>query len=621
MMPLILSTAADGTRYRDLNHNGTMEPYEDPRLTPEQRARDLLGRMTVAEKAGLMFQAAVPAGQEGELVEGPTPAGDVATGSFIRDRHITHLYTFAFSSPRIGAVWNNRLQEAAAETRLGIPVTVSTDGRNSYSSNPGAGMASQGFSMWPETLGLAALRDEQVVRRYADVARQEYAATGIRAALHPQVDLPTHPRWARQYNTLGVDPQLASRLVVAYLDGLQRSPELGPQSIACTTKHFPGGGAQRDGEDPHFVYGREQVYPGGRFEDHLQPFRAAIAAGTSAIMPYYGMPVGLTWQGTPVPEVGFAFNRVVLQEILRDALSFDGVVLTDFTVVTDGVMFGRRSIGRAWGVEHLTPRERVAALIEAGVDQIGGETCTQLLIELVDDGVIDESRLDESVLRLLLVKFRLGLFDDPFVDEAAAESIVGRADFVRDARSAQSRSVTVLSNRALGAVTNERILPLRLAPGARVVATGLDPEVLRARGFEVVDDAATAEVALVRLAAPFTPRDDYALEAFFHAGTLTFDPELEKAVLTLAAAVPTIVDVYLERPAMLARITAAAAAVTAHWGTSDDAWLDAVLGVVPPQGRLPIEVPSSEAAVDAALADVPAATTDPLFPLGYGLDL
>ncbi|MFJ4622426.1 glycoside hydrolase family 3 protein [Streptomyces sp. NPDC088812] len=611
---------AEGVEFRDLNHNGTMEPYEDPRLDAAARAADLTGRMTVEEKVGLLFQAPVPAGPEGDLVTGPTPAGDVDTAAFIVDRHINHLYTFDFASPEIGAAWNNRLQDVAASTRLGIPVTVSTDPRNSFGSNPGAGMRSRGFSMWPETLGLAALRDEETVRCYADIARQEYVATGIRAALHPQVDLPTHPRWARQYNTLGTDPELASRLVVAYLDGFQRSAALGPDSVACTTKHFPGGGAQKDGEDPHFVYGREQVYPGGRFEDHLAPFRAAIAAGTSGIMPYYGMPVGLSRHGKPVPEVGFAFNEAILRDLLRDELGFEGVVLTDFTVVTDGIMFGRRSIGRAWGVEHLSYRDRVKRLLDAGVDQIGGEHCTELLLELVQEGQVCEARLDESVLRLLKVKFELGLFDDPYVDVDAAARIVGREEFLRAGLRAQSRSVTVLTNRA-DTAESAPVLPLRPTPGQKVYTEGMDESALRDRGLVCVRSPQDADFALVRLSAPYTPRDDYALEAFFHAGTLTFDKELQEHVLAVASTLPTIVDVYLDRPAMLEAITAEAAAVTANWGTSDAAWLDAVLSEAAPAGTLPIEVPRSEEAVDASLPDVGAATENPLFRLGHGIRL
>ena len=328
-----------------------------------------------------------------------------------------------------------------------------------------------------------------------------------------------------------------------------------------------------------------------------------------------------------MPEVGFAFNRAIITDLLRDELGFTGVVLTDFTVVTDGTMFGRPSIGRAWGVEHLSYRDRVKALVEAGVDQVGGEYCTELLVDLVHDGAIPESRIDESVLRLLIVKFQLGLFEDPYVDVDAADRLVGREEFVRAGRLAQSRSVTVLTN---GPSTFDRlragrardrssapVIPLSLPEQAPVYVSGLDADRVRARGLTVVDDPQDAALALVRLRAPFTHRDEYALEAFFHAGTLAFAKDLEDEVVAVAETVPTIVDVYLDRPALLNRIAGAAAAVTANWGTSDDAWLDVVLGVVEPAGRLPIEVPSSEQAVDTALADVPAGTLDPLFPLGH----
>jgi beta-glucosidase len=154
-----------------------------------------------------------------------------------------------------------------------------------------------------------------VVRQFADIARQEYLALGLRAALHPQVDLATEPRWGRQMQTFGQDAASARSFVVAYLRGMQ-GEALGPASVACTTKHFPGGGPQQDGEDPHWPYGREQVYPGGRFAEHLEPFVAAIAAGTSAIMPYYGMPVGLEPDGEQIERVGFGFNRQIITGLL-----------------------------------------------------------------------------------------------------------------------------------------------------------------------------------------------------------------------------------------------------------------------------------------------------------------
>src|SRR3954465_13563442 len=164
---------------------------------------------------------------------------------------------------------------------------------------------------------------------FADIARQEYVAVGIRAALPNPLDLATEPRWARQAGTFGQDPDLVTELGVAYLKGFQ-GDSLGPGSVACTSKHFPGGGPQKDGEDAHFPYGREQVYPGGRFADHLKPFPPIIEAGTAAIIPYCGVPVGLELDGEKIEEVVFGYNRQIVTGLLRGRLGYDGVVVTDW---------------------------------------------------------------------------------------------------------------------------------------------------------------------------------------------------------------------------------------------------------------------------------------------------
>ena len=265
------------------------------------------------------------------------------------------------------------------------------------------------------------------MREFADIARQEYLAVGLRVGLHPQIDLATEPRWGRISGTFGEDADLTSRLAAAYIRGFQGGA-LGPRSVAMMTKHFPGGGPQKDGDDPHFPWGREQVYPGSNFEYHLAPFRAAIEAGTSQMMPYYGMPVGTEYE-----EVGFGYNRSVITGILRDELHFDGIVCTDWGLVsgvTDlgdvGFDLGEIGAAKAWGVEHLDREERVRKIIEAGVDQLGGEHCPELVVRLVKSGKVAEARIDESARRLLREKFVLGLFDDPYVDESEATIVVGR---------------------------------------------------------------------------------------------------------------------------------------------------------------------------------------------------
>ena len=613
--PLTTLTAPDGTVFRDLNRNGVLDPYEDPRLPVAERVEDLLSRMTLEDKAGLMFQTVIETGVDGSLVETMGVISTSPTSTVVVGKRLNHFNVHRLPEPRLAARWHNALQKLAESTPLGIPVTVSTDPRHSFHENTGVSFAAGAFSQWPDSLGLAAVRDVDLVLEFADAARQEYVAVGIRAALHPCVDLATEPRWPRQLGTFGEDHRLTAALTAAYLDGFQGlAGLLGPGAVACTTKHFPGGGPQKDGEDPHFPYGREQVYPGGRFEDHLAPFRVAIEHGTTAMMPYYGMPVGLTIDGEPIEEVGFGYNRQIVTGLLRDRLGFDGVVVTDWELVNDNmVASGQVLPARAWGVEHLDAAGRLEKILAAGCDQLGGEECPELLVALVREGRVPESRLDASVRRLLRVKFQLGLFDDPYVDEDEAVVVVGRADLVAAGRRAQSRSVTVLTN---ALVDGQPLLPL--VPGRRVLAVGLCAEDAAPLG-SVVQDVADADVAVVRLQAPWEHRDSMFLEAWFHAGALDFPQEVVDRIQDLAAHVPVVLDVTLDRPAVLTPLVDLAAAIVGSYGTSGPALVDALTGAVRPEGRLPFQLPRSMEAVRRSRPDVASDTPDPLFPTGHGL--
>ncbi|HSO65114.1 MAG TPA: glycoside hydrolase family 3 N-terminal domain-containing protein, partial [Ornithinibacter sp.] len=451
--------------------------------------------------------------------------------------------------------------------------------------------------------------------------RQEYVAVGIRAALHPTVDLATEPRWGRQAGTFGQDPDLVTELGVAYLQGFQREI-LGPGSVACTSKHFPGGGPQKDGEDAHFPYGREQVYPGGRFADHLRPFPPLIEAGTAAIMPYYGMPIDLELDGEAIEEVGFGFNTQVVTGLLRGKLGYDGVVVTDWELVNDNHVGDQLLPARAWGVEHLDPHGRMELILEAGADQFGGEECVDLLLDLVEQGRVTPARIDESARRILDVKFRLGLFDDPYVDEEAAARTVGRQDFRDAGYVAQARSVTVLTNGAAGADDDAgagAVSVLPLAPGLRIYAENVGGAAISRHGIRV-GRPEDADVAVVRLMAPFEARSDLFLESWFHQGSLDFPPGLVARLQRVAAACPLVVDVVLDRPAVITPLLPFAAAVVGSYGSSDEALLEALSGSIPPQGRLPFDLPRSMDQVRAHAEDVPG-YDDPLFPFGHGLTL
>lgn len=350
--------------------------------------------------------------------------------------------------------------------------------------------------------------------------------------------------------------------------------------------------------------GREQVYPGGKFELHLAPFEDALAAGTRQMMPYYGMPVGTEYE-----EVGFGFNKSVITGLLRQRYGFDGIVCTDWGLINDSEIFGQPFPARAWGVEELTPRERMKKVLDAGTDQFGGEDCPELLVALVADGEITEERLDVSARRLLREKFELGLFEDPFVDEDAADEVVGRAEFRAAGEQAQRASITVL--------TNQGALPF--APGRRLYVEGIDSAVASAYG-EVVATPAEADLAIIRLQAPFEERETM-FENFFHAGSLDFDAEVVGHVREVAAVVPTVVDVLADRPPILTPLVDVAAAVTVNWGASGAALLDVLSGAAPAQGALPFDLPRSMAAVEASAPDVPFDTADPLFRFGHGLTL
>jgi beta-glucosidase len=608
------SVTPDGLEYRDLNRNGILDPFEDSRLSPAERVDDLLPRLSLAEKAGLLFHSMIGVGTPGAH---DAPAGFLPSTprEVVVGKSLNHFNVGALPSPRDMARWHNAMQELAEQTPHGIPITFSTDPRHAFTENEGTSFAAGALSEWPEALGLAAVGDPELVREFADIARQEYLALGIRAALHPQVDLATEPRWARQAQTFGQDPQVASAFVAAYLTGFQGAT-LGPASVGCTTKHFPGGGPLRNGEDSHFPYGREQLYPGGRFEDHLAPFRVAIAAGTSAIMPAYAMPVGLELDGEPVEEVAFSFNRRIVTGLLRDELGYDGVVVTDWGLITDVEILGRPFPARAWGVEDLSPLERMVRILDAGADQFGGEERVDLVLELVASGRVPESRIDQAARRVLLVKFQLGLFDDPYVDEAGVEEIVGAPAFREAGHRAQAQSVTVLKNAA--SAGGPPLLPL--AQGMRIFVEGLDPEIA-ARYGTVVDDPAEADVAIVRLSAPFEPRDQYFLEAMMHQGSLDFPDDVIDRIRWLGAAAPLAVDIALDRPAILTDIVALASGLTATYGASDAALLDALSGRIAPRGRLPFELPRSMDTVRASRSDVGSDTVNPLYPYGHGLEL
>ncbi|KPM38251.1 putative beta-glucosidase C [Neonectria ditissima] len=589
-----------------MNRRDTALPiYRNSSYCVNERVEDLIQRMTLEEKAGQLFHQMLYQGENGTLFAGG--GGMNSTEVAIGEMYMTHfnLVGDIEDAAKI-AEFTNLVQEKALETRLGIPVTLSTDPRHSFTEHVGTGFRAGVFSEWPESLGLAALRDANLVKTFAEVAREEYIAVGLRAALHPQVDLSTEPRWARIKNTWGEDATLTSELLVSYIKGFQ-GDKIGPYSVSTVTKHFPGGGPLQDGEDSHFTYGKNQTYPGNNFEHFLIPFKAAIAAGARQMMPYYLRPIGTKYE-----EVGFSFNKQIVTGLLREELGFEGIVLTDWGLITDSQMDGGIFPARAWGVEDLSGLERAARILDAGCDQFGGEERTDLVIQLVEEGIVSEERIDKSVRKLLREKFLLGLFDNPFVDPEAAARIVGNDYFVRLGEDAQRRSYTLLTNK-------DDVLPLtNLAEKTKFYIEGFNATFVESRNFTVVDTPEEADFALLRLLTPYEPRNG-VFESNMNAGSLAYNSTEKKRQAAIYKTVPTIVDIILERPAVIPEIIEAASAVLGSYGSSTDAFLDVILGESGPEGKLPFDLPRSMEAVENNMEDVPFDTRNPVFKFGHGL--
>ena len=579
----------------------------------DSRVDELLPRLSLAEKAGLMFHAmafvdpaVIPEHDGDPLLPGPVY-------DFVVTHRVTAMNLVNVLEPALQVRWYNALQVLASQTGSGIPVTVSSDPRSAVTDRAGASHNAGSFSSWPEPVGMAATRDSELARTFGDTIRQEFSAVGIRLLLGPQVDIATEPRWSRISGTWGGDPELTSRLASAFINGLQ-GEVLGPDSVAAMVKHFPGGGPQKDGEDPHFAHGTDQIYPGGHLAEHVTPFPAAIAAGANQVMAYYGKPVG-----TELEEVAFAFNRQVLTGMLRGDLGFTGIISSDWGVLNDHEIMGDMFVARAWGIEDLDPVSRTQRAIEAGTDQFGGDSASEMVVELVQDARVPESRIDESARRILREKFRLGLFDAKPLDEAAAVAVAGRSDLVEAGLDAQRRSLTLLTNGVRLAPAGHPAVPvLPLTGKPRVFSRTVDASLLAEYG-DVVATAAEADFAILRLATPHDHRQTTTFETFFHSGPLDFDGDELADILDLLFTVPTIVVLNLERPAVVPEIAQRAAALVAEYGSSDRAVLDVLFGRAKPEGRLPFQLPASMVDVLAGDLDEPHRFTDPLFDFGFGL--
>ena len=473
-----------GYAFKDLNRNGTLDPYEDWRLSAEERAEDLASRLPVEEIAGMMLYSShqsVPSrgGMFGgatyngkPFAESGAKASDLsdAQKKFLIEDNLRAVLVTTVESPAVAAEWNNNMQALVEGYGHGVPVNTSSDPRHETSAtaeyNYGAGGE---ISHWPTSLGLAATFDPALVEEFGRIAADEYRALGIATALSPQIDLATEPRWTRFYGTFGESPELDTDMARAYVDGFQTSTgkdEIadgwGYKSVNAMVKHWPSGGPEEGGRDAHYNYGKYAVYPGGAFETHLKPFTEGAfklngkTAKASAVMPYYTISTGVDPSGK---NVGNSYSKYIITDLLRDKYEYDGVVCTDWNITYDNMGIDKFD-GKCWGVEELTVAQRHYECLKAGVDQFGGNNDKGPVLEAYQMWVDEfgkesaDQRFKESAKRLLMNSFRTGLFENPYLDPAVSAETVGKPEYMEKGYQAQLKSVVMVKN-------SDNVLPVK----------------------------------------------------------------------------------------------------------------------------------------------------------------
>jgi len=317
------------------------------------------------------------------------------------------------------------------------------------------------------------------------------------------------------------------------------------------------------------------------------------------------MPIGTEWE-----EVGFAFNRPVVHDLLRKRFGFTGIICTDWNVIDGAPREGFTFGPNAWGLEHLTPQQRMARALGVGVDQFGGDDCVDVAINLVRTGEVSEARIDESALRLLTEKFQLGLFDQRRVDPAAAAERVGTPKLRARGDEAQRNSLVLLQH-------NATQLSLPLTYGVRIYCEGFSAASL-GEFAAAATEPASADLIVIRLNAPYEVGDG-RFDEWFHGGSLDFPQEVVDRVRDLSRIAPTVVSVFLERPAILTPLLPHASVIIGDFGASDEHLMKLLFGQFQFTGRLPFDLPRSMKAVERSREDLPFDTEDPLFCHGFGI--
>lgn len=437
----------DGYAFKDYEGTGELVPYEDWRLSAEERAEDLAGRVSVEQIAGLMcFSSHVSkleddcsvTDEQKEFLDGNVRAVLNACSGFP-----------AFKQ----AEWANKMQAYVEASGNKIPVNFSSDPRNG-----------KNCTNWPGNLALAATFDPAVAKRAGAGIAADMRHMGVTTFLGPQTDVASDPRWQRFSGTFGEDPALSRDVCRSFVDGLQSTVNekgedmgWGTGSLVAMVKHWPAEGAGEGGREGHTDGGKYAVYPGNNFEALMIPFvdgafklegktKSAGAVMTSYTIAYdedekYG------------ELLGSGFSKYKVQELLRDRFGFQGSACTDWAVLNDR----DSGLSTCWGTEDPTvwnPAKRASKAVSVGVDQMGGCNDPKLLVSAYETmkGELGEEQADAnfraSAKRLLLGYFNTGLFEDPYVDPDAARASVDRTDdaIKEEALASQVKGIVMLKN-------------------------------------------------------------------------------------------------------------------------------------------------------------------------------
>ena len=678
----------DGLKFKDLNRNGKLDKYEDWRLPAKERAQDLASQLSIEEIAGLMLYSAhqaIPGASAGfgaatyggkTLAESGAKPSDISDQQrkFLVEDNLRHVLITSVQSPRVAAEWNNNVQALCEGIGHGIPANNSSDPRHGTTANTeyNAGAGGQ-ISLWPGQLGLAATFDPALVRRFGDIASHEYRALGIATALSPQIDLATEPRWSRVNGTFGEDYDLATDMARAYCDGFQSSEDngggWGMYSVNAMIKHWPGGGPEEGGRDGHFDYGKYAVYPGNNFDNLLRPFTEGafkLEGGTgmaASVMPYYTISYGQN--GGTGSNRGNSYNRYLITDLLRQKYGFDGVVCTDWMITAD-VSGVSKFEGKCWGAENLSVEQRHYEILKAGVDQFGGNNDKEPVImayRMWKDEFGTRSarqRFEQSAVRLLVNIFRTGLFENPYLDPAESEKIVGKPEYMKAGYDAQLKSIVLLKNKGgvlpLKGRKLKVYMPKRFVKGVPnwwgikapdTTDYPVNPVVVE-KYFDLTDNPAEADFALVFIESPnggtgysdddvaaggngyvpislqYGPYTATTARAVSLAGGDTFedfdnrsyrgksftsynttDAQLVADTRRAIGDKPLILSVKCTKPCVLAEVEPYADAIVIDFETQAQAILDIVKGKAEPSGLLPMQFPKDMLTVEAQQEDVP----------------